>query len=181
VARLLDTAVPLLAAFLLVRAIVGWLAGAEIRSVDLAGSDMPAIRWAAGVPLSFEIVGHVIGMIVYFTFCQRVAGTTPFKSLLGMRVTTFGGRRPSLARCFLREAVFLFDVVFLGLVAFACMSIGEHRQRLGDFAARTIVILYRPLGRANLPKALVGMLVGFAGWMAGWWIYVFSLFQTSAS
>jgi uncharacterized RDD family membrane protein YckC len=85
-------------------------------------------------------LGILCGTLVYFAVCQWLTGATLFKALVGLRVVTERGRKCSFPRILLREALFFLDAVLVGLVAFACMSMTDNRQRLGDMIARTIVV-----------------------------------------
>ncbi len=91
--------------------------------------------------------------IGYFIFFERfMAGGSPGKRLMGLRVTSASGGRLEMedivVRNLLRAVDFLPSFMFLGgTVAF----IDPYHRRLGDFAANTIVIRER---RVSLPKAV---------------------------
>ena len=108
----------------------------------------------------------IVGSMLLFVICQWLVGATPGKALLGIRVTTERGLRASFARVSVREVLFLFDVVFLGIVGFVCMSMTERRQRLGDMIARTVVIRSADERLAIFFKALGVALLWCAVWGA---------------
>jgi len=118
----------------------------------------------------------VAGSFSYFALSQALWGTTPAKALFGYRVTTERGRRASAVRVGVREALFLFDAVFVGLVAFVCMSMSGQRQRVGDMIARTIVTRGSRQRLVPFAKALV-LAIGWAalwGALAAWFFGAFS-------
>jgi len=102
-------------------------------------------------------VAWVLGSVAFFSICHALAGATPAKLLLGMKVAREEAGRPGFGRALVRELLFPVDVAFLGLIAFACMAAGDEKQRLGDFAARTVVV--RAAGER---RALAGRVFGAA-------------------
>lgn len=107
-----------------------------------------------------------LGSAAFLTICQGASGTTPFKFLSDIAVVTQARKYSTFFRSLVREVLYFFDVVFLGLIAFACMSIGEHRQRLGDFAAGTIVTKFQP-GERSVGRFLLAFAGALLGGAAG--------------
>ena len=145
-------------------------------SADLlvAGEEAPrAAHWYSRTVLAqpwsrWQVpVFYVVGSFLYFTLCHWIAGTTPFKFLVGVAVVREGGKRCSFLGALIREIVYIFDAVFLGIVAFVCVAIGEQKQRLGDFAAHTLVVEMATSGgrgRYVGPMAFA-TLFGMASWL----------------
>lgn len=171
-ARLLDV----VAVFALVGLGVRWAITALLGVARSAVSEDtlgPLTQWLSETVFfepwtSLRLWGFLVGgSVLYFAIVEGLSGTTPAKFLVGIRVRTEGGRHASLGRTLVREVLFWLDVIFLGLIAFACMAIGEQKQRLGDFVGRTIVTTMRP-GRWRLARVsrLAGAaLTGLAVWI----------------
>lgn len=78
--------------------------------------------------------------ILYFILFEWLFGATPGKLLLGMRVVTTQGQPCGPVAAVIRAVLRLVDVLFFGIPAYASMSSSDLRQRLGDKAARTVVV-----------------------------------------
>lgn len=103
--------------------------------------------------------------LVVFGIQEALFGATWGKLLTGLRVVDAGGGRPTLTAVFVRNAVRLIDYwpgfYAIGIVA-ALLS--PRRQRLGDRAARTLVVRAEtaPLARRS-PGELRVRSLGLAG------------------
>ncbi len=98
-------------------------------------------------------IAEFLIFVGYFVFCERfMAGRSPGKKIMGLRVASASGGRLAfvdiLIRNLLRPIDFLPSFMFLGG---ATAFIDPCHRRLGDFAANTIVISDR---RVTLPKAV---------------------------
>lgn len=100
-------------------------------------------------------VGALAGLLflslpfAYFVLAEAAAGTTPGKRLLGLRVRTLDHEAPGLfaatVRNTLRLAWALGPVGPLFLLADAVLvQATERDQRVGDLAARTLVVRHGP-------------------------------------
>jgi uncharacterized RDD family membrane protein YckC len=98
---------------------------------DLASYGQPSRAWS-------WILGLVLST-AYFTLFEGLYGASVGKLILGMRVVRVDGRPCSLGAAFVRAILRLVDALFFGLVAAASMK-PPLQQRLGDKAARTIVV-----------------------------------------
>ncbi len=101
----------------------------------------------------------------YFVLCEWLFGATVGKWILGMRVVKLNGQPCSLIAALVRGIVRWIEVFLLSLPAYLSMRRNpELQQRLGDRAARTVVVSYRdPFIRRTrvawrLPAALVAFL-----------------------
>jgi len=91
------------------------------------------------------------GSFLYLWLAEGIWGQTVGKRLLGLRVLTSDGSRPSLARCFLRNL--LLPVEFLPalfLLGTAAIYLSPKRQRLGDLVAGTVVVRRQAVSRRQL-------------------------------
>ncbi len=82
---------------------------------------------------------------LYYFLMEWQLGRTIGKWILGLRVTELDGSKLSLRGAFLRTLLRLFDSENLlgALVGIACLLKTRRRQRLGDLAARTVVVVDR--------------------------------------
>jgi len=93
--------------------------------------------------LGFVAMANVLLFAVYFVaFHHYMAGQTPGKRLLGLRVVGTGGEPPSLLQLVQRGLLWIVDVLVpvplpIGLVVIA---LSPRRQRLGDMVAGTVVV-----------------------------------------
>jgi len=75
---------------------------------------------------------------VYFVVLEATIGATVGKLLLGIRVRKADGKRIGLVAALIRNLLRVVDVCF-GFVGFLLICVTPRRQRLGDFAAGTVV------------------------------------------
>jgi uncharacterized RDD family membrane protein YckC len=84
-----------------------------------------------------------IGLVLlYYLAFEAITQATPGKLLLGLRVVSREGRRPSSGAILVRTLLRLVDwLPFFYLVGFITMlATGPRRKRLGDLAAKTSVV-----------------------------------------
>jgi len=67
-------------------------------------------------------------------------GQTYGMQLLGVRVISKDGGPASIAQLFIRAILLVIDTLFFCLVGFITILCSRYRQRVGDHAARTLVI-----------------------------------------
>lgn len=99
---------------------------------------------------------HLIGILNALSFygiCEGFAGASPGKLLCGMRVVQLDGKPCSLAKAYIRQALFFVDVICFGLVGYILMSQSPYNQRLGDRVAGTVVVYTGTLEARRLPSA----------------------------
>lgn len=134
-ARLLD-----LGAVALLATVGAAAAGVLCTFLENAGKLSPGWdeRWEED-----SVAGTVLGllaMVAYHAVAEGLGGASLGKILLRTRV-----RRVTLAPCTvpraaLREALVLVDLLFFGMVAYSVMQRSPLLQRLGDKAAKTLVL-----------------------------------------
>jgi uncharacterized RDD family membrane protein YckC len=94
---------------------------------------------------------------VYFSVCEGVLGTTLGKRLFGLRVVRASDGRPcgplaAVVRTLLR----LVDNILFSLPGITAIVSSPRRQRLGDRAAKTLVV-------SEVPEQLLKAISGFTG------------------
>ena len=78
---------------------------------------------------------------VYFAACEGLTSTTLGKRLFGLRVVQAAdGRRCAPGAAIIRTALRLIDNVLFSLPGIAAIVSSPRRQRLGDRAAKTLVV-----------------------------------------
>lgn len=87
--------------------------------------------WAAGV--------------IAFAFMEARWGRTPGKWVLGIRVVTLELQPCRFGRALLRNALLMVDGMFYFVAGLLSIALSEHWQRIGDLAARTVVIEGEPV------------------------------------
>ena len=80
----------------------------------------------------------------YFIVAEALWGKTLGKRLCGIRVVTLTGAPIGWWRALVRQAARLIDGQFLHLPGRLLIGTTARRQRVGDFAAGTVVIRHRP-------------------------------------
>lgn len=94
---------------------------------------------------------------VYFALCEGVLGTTLGKRLFGLRVVRADDGRPcGPVAAVVRTVLRLVDNIFFSLPGITAIVSSPQRQRLGDRAAKTLVV-------SEVPEQLLKALSGFTG------------------
>lgn len=100
---------------------------------------------AGGGEVGFQLTGgpallmFVLGFGYYIVF-EGVRGQTPGKMALGIRVTSVDGSRASWGAITGRNLLRIVDGVFFYLVGLIVMLSTSRKQRVGDLAAKTVVV-----------------------------------------
>lgn len=98
---------------------------------------LPPLSWATGV----LIVASFLLWWGYYVFFETIwNGQTPGKRLLRLRVIKYGGAPIDLTSAAVRG---LIRVVDLAIIGFIVMFFAPRNQRIGDFAAGTLVVKER--------------------------------------
>ena len=98
-------------------------------------------------PFYFALAGYLL----YTWLAELIFARTIGKALLGLRVTSLDGSRPSPVATFARNALRLVDVTLLG-VPLLLVVLSPLRQRVGDIAARTTVVRAESRGSGATPQ-----------------------------
>jgi uncharacterized RDD family membrane protein YckC len=90
------------------------------------------------------LVFVVIDVLWYFWYWvyrpYTANGQTFGMQLLGLRVISKDGGPARMAQLFIRGILLIVDTLFFGLVGFITMMFSTYRQRVGDHAAKTLVV-----------------------------------------
>jgi uncharacterized RDD family membrane protein YckC len=88
------------------------------------------------------------GYLAYTFLAEALFARTVGKALLGLRVASLDGSPPGAVAAFARNALRLIDVTMLGLPLLLVL-LSPLRQRVGDIAARTVVVSGKPDAKAG--------------------------------
>jgi uncharacterized RDD family membrane protein YckC len=88
---------------------------------------------------TFGIVILIV-WILYFAYFESKSGQTIGKKLVNIKVTKEGGGKPTLEEALLRTILRIIDGIAVYLLGFMVVLVSEKKQRLGDIAAKTIVV-----------------------------------------
>ena len=88
------------------------------------------------------------GLFIYYMVLEGIFSASVGKLVFRMRVTMADGSRPSGTAVLVRNLVRLPEAWLLYLPAGISCLAGPRRQRLGDHAARTVVVRRRPASSA---------------------------------
>ncbi len=123
----------------IIPAIVWWLVG------DRGSGLMHAIGWLIAAVVA------VLIMIWYWVLRPYGHGGQTFgMQWLGLRIISKDGDRASKTQLVIRWILLIIDTLFLGPVGLITMLLSHYRQRVGDHAARTMVVRsHRQLGQAG--------------------------------
>ena len=88
---------------------------------------------------TFGVIIFVI-WILYFAYFESSSGQTPGKKLVNIKVTKENGGKVTLEEALLRTILRIIDGLALYLLGFIVVLVSEKKQRLGDMAAKTIVV-----------------------------------------
>ncbi len=94
----------------------------------------------AGVGLMLGTLLWVIVCLFVFSFLEGRWGVTPGKGVLGIRVFGTDLRPCGFGRAFVRNLLKFIDGFFNFMVGILLVALSENWQRVGDMAARTVVI-----------------------------------------
>jgi uncharacterized RDD family membrane protein YckC len=121
------------------------------------------IRFGEATVAGWWLAGYLAVVLLYYFVLEAATGQTLGKRLLGLRVTSRDGTRPSAAAIAARTLLRLVDwLPLLYLAGFiTVLATGrERRQRLGDLAARTGVTAGPEVSAERWPAVLAGILAG---------------------
>lgn len=123
--------------------------------IDLVVLLLPFLAVRALVPgRAMALVILTVLAIALFGIVQGETGTTPGKSVMGLRLVNEHGRPPGTAMALLRLAAWAIDALpCLGLIGALLVWFSPTHQRVGDTITRTFVLGPDPDGdRENDPE-----------------------------
>ena len=122
-------------------------------------------------PYALRLLDGAVSSFTYFVLLEWLFGASIGKLILGIRVVELNGQPCSLLPALVRGAVRFIDGFFFGIPAATSMSSDpELQQRLGDKAARTVVVDRRDpfIRRTRAPWRLPAALAAFLALMQVW-------------
>ncbi len=168
--------------------IMGFVVGILLQIMRMASGQ--AIQLDEQVWLGWGVAVNLVLFLLYFVLFEWLFGASPGKAILGMRVVQQDGRACTLRAALVRGLLRYIDGLFFALPAYASMKKTLLRQRLGDRAAKTVVVSrnapfiqeHRNWRRWVLALALYLMLAVMAtGVAAGLAVRVLPLIRQAAS
>jgi uncharacterized RDD family membrane protein YckC len=104
---------------------------------------------SAGAVLGDSAAGAAVAILIlpilaYFPLLEGRYGATPGKLAAGLRVVDRDGNVPGVAKACIRTLLRVIEVnpmLLGGVIAGICVLANRNRQRLGDMAAGTYVLL----------------------------------------
>lgn len=141
VALLIDGVVYLILTFCIVTAAVA------------AGRIDETIEADSGLALALNAVS-IVTILVYFTLLEAAAGITLGKKIVGLRVVRMDGSPIGFRESIIRNVLRLVDGQPAGtfLVAVILVVLTPDNQRLGDLAAKTMVVRESSAGIQSPPS-----------------------------
>jgi uncharacterized RDD family membrane protein YckC len=104
-------------------------------------------RSTGGVNAVLLLIGAVLAAAWYFWYWvyrpYQKNGQSLGMQLLGLRIISLSGGRASMMQLFIRGVLLIVDTLFWGLVGLITMLFSRYRQRVGDHAAKTLVVRAR--------------------------------------
>jgi len=118
----------------------GWILE-DIRMVTGTYFYLPVLTPTGDLTTSIQVtvIGGLLISAAYFLFFWTLAGVTPGKGLMGLRIVTRGGRRLSLWRSAVRLFGYLVSLLLYGL-GYWWIAVDNWREGWHDKMARTAVI-----------------------------------------
>ena len=106
-------------------------------------------RYVTLTPRGYEVVGGpavlaiLFGVAIWFSYfwaAEGLFGTTVGKFLIAIRVQDDKGRELSVGQSYIRTLLRFIDGIGFYFVSLLIAVASEKRQRLGDMAAKTLVV-----------------------------------------
>lgn len=120
--------------------VIGALYSAMAGTFGTITTDGGATHWTATMPWGGSLAYAVV-VALYFILLEGYRGQTLGKMLVGVKVVNEAtGAPPGLAGATVRTVLRVVDGLLSYLVAFIVVLASAKRQRLGDMAARTLVV-----------------------------------------
>jgi uncharacterized RDD family membrane protein YckC len=116
-----------------------------------------ALMFGAQARLTTVLLATLAAEFVYFSLCEGLLGTTLGKRVFGLRVVRAADGRPcGPFAAVIRTVLRLVDNILLSLPGITFIVSSPRRQRLGDRAAKTLVV-------SEVPEQLLAMFGGRPG------------------
>ena len=106
----------------------------------MTGADPIAAMAAAASWVTFIVISAVI-WLVYFPYFESTTGQTIGKKVMSIKVVKEDGKKLTMSDAIIRTVLRIVDALptayIIGLIV---MLVSQKKQRIGDMAARTIVV-----------------------------------------
>lgn len=160
--------------------VTGVFAGVTIAILERLGiARAGAVQGMADHSFFFNALSGNLAAFLGATVSTAISGVTIGKAILGMRVVSIDGGRPSFGGVVLRELGYFIDVFFFGLIGKAAMDGSSLAQRHGDRWGRTTVVQSAAAtgtARASTARLVFGLFAGVVAYA----LCLGSLFVVSA-
>lgn len=121
----------------LVFGVAYWLLALAFGDIRTEGE---AANWVANLPVAASIA-YGLFVVGYYLLLEGLLGQTLGKLAVGIKVVADAtGQAPGIAAVAIRTLLRLIDGLFSYAVALVSVLASAKRQRLGDMAARTLVV-----------------------------------------
>lgn len=121
----------------LVFGVAYWLLALAFGDIRTEGE---AANWVANLPVAASIA-YGLFVVGYYLLLEGLLGQTLGKLAVGIKVVAEAtGQAPGIAAVAIRTLLRLIDGLFSYAVALVSVLASAKRQRLGDMAARTLVV-----------------------------------------
>ncbi|MDR7545590.1 MAG: RDD family protein [Armatimonadota bacterium] len=107
-------------------------------------------------------------LLAYFTLCETLFGATLGKAAAGIRVCRLEGGRIGLRAALLRNLLRAVDGLGVYLVGAVLIMATKQRQRLGDLAARSVVVQHPTARWARIAAVIVALALAAAAVLGGY-------------
>lgn len=99
------------------------------------------VELSAGWAMAIFVVALFVLQFGYFAICEvATGGSTPGKSMVGLRTVSSLGGKPSAGAVLVRNFLRAFDFLF----GWVLIAVDSRRRRIGDLVAGTLVVHLRP-------------------------------------
>ena len=125
----------------IIMAVIAIPFGMSAALLTMAPADPMAAVAAMGAFGTLSGLMILIGLL-YFTYLEGTSGQTLGKKLMSIKVVKEDGKKPTMTDAFVRTILRIIDAQISGtyLIGFILILATEKKQRLGDIAAKTIVV-----------------------------------------
>jgi len=90
--------------------------------------------------MSTVMVISLVIWILYFTYFESKTGQTLGKKMVNIKVVREDGKKLTFGEAFLRTILRVIDGLAVYLLGFIVVLVSEKKQRIGDIAAKTVVV-----------------------------------------